>query len=61
MENRSVRQEDRNESVAIRTGDDNRRARIDESNRDSLDREELRALVEFFKLLDRWDRQEVVQ
>jgi hypothetical protein len=61
MENRSVRHEDRNESSGIRATEVSSRTRARNDNSSSLDREELRLLVEFFQLLDRWDRQEVVQ
>ncbi len=61
MENRSVRQEDRNESSPIRTTEITHQRRAREIADDSLNREELKVLVEFFLLLDRWDRQEVVQ
>jgi hypothetical protein len=68
MENRSFKHEDRNESSAFyrdRTAATvgNRQAPGGDEFGGSLNREELRALIDFFELLDRWDRQnqEVVQ
>lgn len=60
MENRSVRHEDRDQldyqlaAARQQTNPDGRRD-------GSLKGEELKLLIEFFQLLDRWDRQEVVQ
>jgi hypothetical protein len=55
MENRNVRQEGRNELVYQPAA----AMQLPRGER-SLSREELSLLVEFFQLLDRWDRQEVL-
>ncbi len=60
MENRNIGHEDRNES-ALQAAAEVRRASTSGIGDDPLDGEELRLLIEFFRLLDRWDRQEVVQ
>ncbi len=55
MENRSVGHEDRNESAVIQ------QTPTSEISDAPVSSEELHLLIEFFRLLDRWDRQEVVQ
>jgi hypothetical protein len=61
MENRSVGPEDRNESALYQHAPAMRKTASDErTGESSLDGEELNLLVEFFQLLDQWDR-EVVQ
>ena len=57
MENRSIEHEDRNESVPYQHA----AASTSEIGDALLTGEELHLLIEFFRLLDRWDRQEVVQ
>lgn len=61
MENRSIGHEDRNESAPYQHAASTRRVSTDQSGDASLSREEVSLLIEFFRLLDRWDRQEVVQ
>ncbi len=61
MENRSIGQEDRNESALHQHAAEVRRASTSGIGADPLGGEELHLLIEFFGLLDRWDRQEVVQ
>lgn len=60
MENRSIGHGDRQES-ALHQQAATRLASIDEPSDASLSREEVSLLIEFFRLLDRWDRHEVVQ
>lgn len=60
MENRSIGHEDRKES-ALHQQAATRHASIDEPGDASLSPDELHLLIEFFRLLDRWDRQEAVQ
>ncbi len=57
MENRSIGHEDRNESAVYQAA----AAPTSEFGAAPLTGEELHLLIEFFRLLDRWDRQEVVQ
>jgi len=59
MENRSIRHLDRNESALYQCAAETRHT-SDERCSDSLNSEEVNLLIEFFQLLDRWDR-EVVQ
>jgi hypothetical protein len=62
MENRSIGYADRNESERCPQAAAARHATtIDELGDASLSREEVSLLIEFFRLLDCWDRQEVVQ
>lgn len=70
MENRSVRHEDRHHSELSLDGTrdalprnvsaNGQRSSAEFISESLLTREELRSLVQFFELLDRWDR-EVVQ
>lgn len=55
MENRSIGHEDRNESAVVQ------QAPTSGIGDTPLSGEELHLLIEFFRLLDRWDRQEVVE
>lgn len=60
MENRSVKHEDRNESALYQHATAKQQTSIAERTGDgSLSRGELGLLVEFFQLLDRWDREAV--
>ena len=61
MENRSVGQEDRNELVLHQGAAATRQTSTSEIGDTLLSGEELHLLIEFFRLLDRWDRQEVVE
>ncbi len=57
MENRNIGHEDRNESALQPAA----ATRLHEFRDASLSGDELHLLIEFFRLLDRWERQEVVQ
>lgn len=59
MENRNVKHEDRNDLV-YRHAAAVQRTRVDSCGDSSLSRDELSLVIEFFQLLDRWDRPEVV-
>ena len=61
MENRDIGHEDRNEPALKQHAAAVRRASIDEPGEGLLGGEEVSLLIEFFRLLDRWERQEVVQ
>ncbi|MFB3917708.1 MAG: hypothetical protein ACE14M_13325 [Terriglobales bacterium] len=61
MENRSIGHEGRNESALHQHATVIRQAATSEIGDTTLSGEELHLLIEFFRLLDRWDRQEVVQ
>ncbi len=60
MENRDVRHEDRRQ-LDCQPAAAMQPAPTNGSGNSSIGREELRLLIEFFQLLDRWDREEVVQ
>jgi hypothetical protein len=61
MENRSIGHEDRNESALHLHATEIRQGSTSKIGDVPLSGEELHLLIEFFRLLDRWDRQEVVQ
>ncbi len=61
MENRSIGHEDRNESALHQHAAAIRQAPTTDNGGEPLSGDELHLLIEFFHLLDRWDRQEVVQ
>jgi hypothetical protein len=61
MENRNIGHEGRNESTTHQHAIAARRLSGDGLQDPSLSRQEVSLLIEFFRLLDRWDRQEVVQ
>ena len=61
MENRTIGHEDRNESALHQHAAVIRQASTGEIGDAPLSGGELHLLIEFFRVLDRWDRQEVVQ
>lgn len=61
MDNRSIGHEDRNESALHQHATDFPQRSTGEVGDVPLSGEELHLLIEFFRLLDHWDRQEVVQ
>jgi hypothetical protein len=61
MENQSIEHEEQKASILQQRFAAARRTSIDEPGEASLSGEELHLLIEFFRLLDCWDRQEVVQ
>ena len=61
MKNRNIGHEDRNESPLYQPAAVARHTSVDQLGNGSLSREEVHRLIEFFRLLDRWDRKEVVQ
>jgi hypothetical protein len=61
MENRSIGHEDREESALQQHAGAARHLTTDELGAALLSPDELHLLIEFFRLLDCWDRQEVVQ
>jgi hypothetical protein len=61
MENRNIGNEDWNESPRQQHAALPREVPTSETGDTSLSDEELHRLIEFFRLLDRWDREEVVQ
>ena len=61
MENRSIGGEDWNESPRQQRAALTQQVPTSETGDTPLSGEDLHRLIEFFRLLDRWDRQEVVQ
>jgi hypothetical protein len=61
MENRNIGSEDWNESPRQQHAALTQQVATSETGDTSLSDEELYRLIEFFRLLDRWDREEVVQ
>ena len=61
MENRSIGHADRNDSTTHQHAAAARHLSDDELQDALLSHEEVSLLIEFFRLLDRWDRHEVVQ
>ena len=61
MENRNIGNEDWNESPRQQHAVLTQQVPTSETGDTSLSGEELHRLIEFFRLLDRWDRKEVVQ
>jgi len=61
MENRSIEHEEQNESALIQPTAEVRRALTSGIDDVPLGEDDLHLLIEFFRLLDCWDRQEVVQ
>ena len=60
MENRDVRHEDRNQ-LDRQPAAAKQPTHTDSPGDSSLNGEELRLVIEFFDLLDGWDRQEVLE
>ena len=61
MENRSIGHESRHESALTQHAAAIQEATTSEPSDTPLSGEELHRLIEFFRLLDQWDRKEVAQ